>query len=106
MELEQVIFKIILHAGDARGHAYDALDAAENRDFKRAGELLRQAEQELGKAHQLQTRLIQAELNNNLPEKTLLLIHAQDHLMTAMSEHKLIERMIRIIKKLKLEGGE
>jgi cellobiose PTS system EIIA component len=55
----------------------------------------------LAVAHQLQTKLIQAELNGALKEKTLLLIHAQDHLMTAMSEQKLIERMIRIIKKLK-----
>lgn len=104
MELEQEVFKIILHAGNARGYAYEALDAAEDFDFKRAGELIRQAEQELGKAHQVQTQLIQAELNGNLPEKTLLLIHAQDHLMTAMSEQKLIERMIGIIKRFK--GGE
>lgn len=104
MELEQEVFKIILHAGNARGYAFEALDAAEDFDFKRAGELIRQAGQELGKAHQVQTQLIQAELSGNLPEKTLLLIHAQDHLMTAMSEQKLIERMIGIIKRFK--GGE
>ncbi|WP_376766376.1 PTS lactose/cellobiose transporter subunit IIA [Thermoactinomyces mirandus] len=106
MELEQEIFKIILHSGNARGFAYEALDAAEGFAFDRAEKLIRQAEEELGKAHQLQTQLIQAELNGNLPDKTLLLIHAQDHLMTAMSEQKLIERMIRMIKKLKLKGGE
>ncbi len=100
MELEQEIFKIILHAGNARGYAYEALDAAEDLNFKRAEELIFQAGQELGKAHRVQTQLIQEELNGNLQEKTLLLIHAQDHLMTAMSEQKLIERMIRILKKL------
>jgi PTS system cellobiose-specific IIA component len=51
-------------------------------------------------AHKTQTKLIQAELNGVPSEKTLLMIHAQDHLMTAMSEQKLIEHMIRIVKKL------
>jgi PTS system cellobiose-specific IIA component len=101
MNLEQEIFTIILHTGNARGFAYEALEAAESFDFDKADLLLNQADEELGKAHQTQTKLIQAEMNGVAFEKTLLLIHAQDHLMTAMSEQKLIERMIRVVKKLK-----
>jgi PTS system cellobiose-specific IIA component len=101
MNLEQEIFRIILHAGNARGLAYEALEAAEEFDFKKSHELLKQAEEELAKAHQTQTKLIQAEMNGQTLEKSLLLIHAQDHFMTAMSEQKLIERMIRVVKKLK-----
>ncbi|MBH8599721.1 MULTISPECIES: PTS lactose/cellobiose transporter subunit IIA [Thermoactinomyces] len=101
MNLEQEIFNIILHAGNARGLAYEALEATETFDFDRADQLLKQAEEELEKAHETQTKLIQAEMNGTTFEKSLLLIHAQDHLMTAVSEQKLIERMIRVIKKLK-----
>jgi len=43
-------------------------------------------------------------LNGKTIEKSLLLIHAQDHLMTAISEQKLIEHMIKLIKKFKREG--
>lgn len=101
MNLEQEIFNIILHAGNARRLAYEALEATETFDFDRADQLLKQAEEELEKAHETQTKLIQAEMNGTTFEKSLLLIHAQDHLMTAVSEQKLIERMIRVIKKLK-----
>ena len=59
---------------------------------------------ELGHAHKTQTALIQRELNGKTIEKSLLLIHAQDHLMTAISEQKLIEHMIKLIKKFKKEG--
>ncbi|SFJ88122.1 PTS lactose/cellobiose transporter subunit IIA [Thermoflavimicrobium dichotomicum] len=99
LNLENEIFLIISHGGNAKSLAYEALDAAENNDFSKADELLKQADEELGKAHQTQTKLIQAELNGSPIEKSLLLIHAQDHLMTAISEKNLIERLIRILKK-------
>lgn len=94
------IFEIISHGGNARGFAYEALEAAEEFDFDKAEALIKQAEEELNLAHNTQTKLIQNELNGNPSEKSLLMIHAQDHLMTAISEQKLIEHMIRIIKKL------
>ncbi|MEH7034675.1 PTS lactose/cellobiose transporter subunit IIA [Priestia megaterium] len=97
---EMEIFEIISHGGNARGLAYEALQAAEEFDFEKAEDLIKQAAEELGLAHKNQTKLIQAELNGEAAEKTLLMIHAQDHLMTAISEQKLIEHMIRIIKKL------
>jgi len=97
---EMDIFEIISHGGDARGLAYEALELAEEFKFEEAAEVLARANEELGKAHKTQTRLIQAELNGNPCDKTLLMIHAQDHLMTAMSEVKLIEHMIRILKKV------
>ena len=97
---EMEIFEIISHGGNARGLAYEALQAAEEFDFEKAEDLIKQAAEELGLAHKTQTKLIQAELNGVAAEKTLLMIHAQDHLMTAISEQKLIEHMIRIIKKL------
>ncbi|KPC75277.1 MULTISPECIES: PTS lactose/cellobiose transporter subunit IIA [Laceyella] len=101
MNHEQELYEIILHAGNARAIAYEALDAAEAFDFAKAEELAKRAEEELNEAHKAQTKLIQAELNGTAGEKTLLMIHAQDHLMTAMSEQKLIERLIRLVKKLK-----
>ncbi|WP_282035300.1 PTS lactose/cellobiose transporter subunit IIA [Metabacillus indicus] len=97
---EMDIFEIISHGGNARGLAFEALTEAEQFNFEKAEELIKQASDELNLAHKTQTKLIQAELNGAPSEKTLLMIHAQDHLMTAISEQKLIEHMIRIIKKL------
>lgn len=103
--MEQEIFEIITFAGNARSLAYDALQAAEDFDFEQADQKIKEAETELGRAHEIQTRLIQAELNGSQFEKSLLMIHAQDHLMTAMSEQKLVEHMLRIIQKLKEDRG-
>lgn len=97
---EMDIFEIISHSGNARGLAFEALTAAEELNFEKAEELLKQCEEEMITAHKTQTKLIQAELNGVASEKSLLMIHAQDHLMTAISEQKLIDHMIRIIKKL------
>lgn len=98
---EMDIFEIITHGGDARGLAFEALELAEEFKFEEADAMLVKANEELSKAHKTQTRLIQAELNGEPCEKSLLMIHAQDHLMTAMSEVKLIEHMMRILKKIK-----
>ena len=49
-------------------------------------------------AHNTQTKLIQAEINGEDLKISLLLIHAEDHLMAAISEKSLIKEMIEIIK--------
>lgn len=100
LNLEQEIFTIISHGGNARSLAYEAIDFANQNEFKKADESMVKAQQELNKAHQTQTKLIQAEINGVVVEKSLLMIHAQDHLMTAVSELSLIEQMIKLIKKI------
>jgi cellobiose PTS system EIIA component len=107
---ETVIFEIILHAGNARAEAYDALRAAQAGDFAKAEAHLRQAEEEVGVAHRTQADIIQREAAGEKTEITLLFVHAQDHLMTAMAEKNLIENMVgmqRTIQELsrKLEAG-
>jgi len=99
--LEAEIFELISHGGNARAIAYDALKAAEEFNFEEAERLIKEAEEELNLAHNTQTKLITAEINGDNLQISLLMIHAQDHLMTAISEQKLIEHMIAIIKKLK-----
>jgi len=98
---EEVIFKIILHAGNARAEAYDALRAAQAGEFIKAAEHLQQAEKEVGAAHRVQADMIQQEAAGNKVELTLLTVHAQDHLMTALSEKNLIESMIEMHKTIR-----
>src|SRR3954467_10115961 len=100
LNLENEIFEIIAYSGNAKALAFEALQAAESFHFPQAEDLMKQVEKEINLAHKIQTKLIQAELNGERVEKSLLLIHAQDHLMTAISEQKLIEHFIRILKKI------
>ncbi|MBU5483257.1 PTS lactose/cellobiose transporter subunit IIA [Clostridium sp. MSJ-11] len=100
MTIEELIFEIILHGGNARGEAYDALKAAQNGDFEKSKEHLGAAEEEIKIAHKTQTAMIQSEINGEKVEMSLLMVHAQDHLMTALAEKSLIENMIGLYKRI------
>ncbi len=91
---ETIIFEIILHAGNARAEASAALAAARTGDFAQATERLRRAEEELGVAHRAQADTIQREAAGEKQEISLLFVHAQDHLMTAVAEKTLISHLI------------
>ena len=93
MNYEEVIMQLILHGGNARGLAYEALDEAEEHKFDVADKLLEEAQQEFNEAHQYQTKLIQNQSEDMIP--TFVMIHAQDHVMTAQAELQLIKRMVR-----------
>lgn len=96
--IEQTAFHLILHSGNARAMAFEAFDLAAAGDFAGAQAKLKEAKGALGQAHQHQTSLIQAEAGGEAISPSLLLIHAQDHLMTAMSELNLTERLIRVLE--------
>ncbi|MFT4186291.1 MAG: PTS lactose/cellobiose transporter subunit IIA [Micrococcaceae bacterium] len=102
--IENLIFEIIVHSGNSRANLYEALDeAGKNSSQEKIDELLKNAAEEMTLAHNIQTNLIQEDLKGD-SEISLLLIHAQDQLMTTMSEQTLIERMIKMqqqINKLK-----
>lgn len=98
-ELENEIFKIITHSGTARANLYEALDTVRNKDYEQGQHLLKDAEKELVVAHNVQSKLIQADLNNNL-KISLLLVHAQDQFMNTMTEQSLIEQMIKMQKQI------
>lgn len=97
MDYEQIITRLILHGGNARGAAYEALDEAEQYNFDKAEELLKEADNEFLEGHQYQTRLIQNQDENAVP--SFIMIHAQDHVMTAQAEIQLIKRFIAQLKK-------
>lgn len=97
---EEVSMQIILHGGNARASAYEAIAFARKGDVPLAEKTLQDAEKELQAAHLIQTKALQiwnAEENINIP---LIMIHAQDHLMTAMAEKNLITELIYLYKKL------
>ncbi|MFT4148034.1 MAG: PTS lactose/cellobiose transporter subunit IIA [Micrococcaceae bacterium] len=94
--MENLIFEIIVHSGNARANLYEALDeAAKDAPQEKIDELLKTASEEMTEAHKIQTDLIQSDLRGE-GKITLLMIHAQDQLMTTMSEQTLIERMIKM----------
>ncbi|GAK12334.1 PTS lactose/cellobiose transporter subunit IIA [Geomicrobium sp. JCM 19039] len=100
MNYEKTMTHLILHGGNARGAAYEALDAAEEGNFSEAEEKLKEAEQEFIAGHKWQTELISHQDDENAVP-SFVMIHAQDHLMTAQAELSLIKRLILQIKETK-----
>ena len=100
LDMELIVFEIINHGGTAKGMAYEALQAAEKGDFEEAEHLLKEADKELLEAHHIQSKIIQEEAAGNKSEVSVLFVHAQDHLMTAIEAKSLIECMIRLYKRL------
>lgn len=96
--LEQASFQLIIHSGNARSLAYEGFELAVSGDFPGSRGKLKEAEAELALAHRQQTEMIQKETRGEAVAPTLLLIHAQDHLMTAIAEVNLVERMIRVLE--------
>lgn len=95
-ELTLVAMQIILHAGDGRGFLRKAMEALEKFQFSQAWEYIGEAKKEIELAHDAQTTLIQSEAQGEKYEFRFIFTHAQDTLMTIMSEENLCETIIRI----------
>lgn len=103
-KLELIVFDIVNSAGTAKGLAYEALTEAEKGNYEEADKLLKEADKSLLEAHNIQTEIIQSEASGDNMEVTVLFVHAQDHLMTAVEAKSLIECMIKMYKRIeKLE---
>lgn len=98
--MEKIILNIIIQSGDARSFAMEAIQCAKKGDFDQAGKLMEQCNEKLGCAHKEQTKLIHTEAEGGKTEISLLLIHAQDHLMTAMTVKDLANELIEVYTRL------
>lgn len=93
-ENAEIAMTLIAYSGEARTYAFQALKSARGNDFVQAKDLMKQAELSSTKAHQAQTDLLVKEANGENVTLNVLLIHAQDHLMTSMLALELIQEMI------------
>lgn len=89
-------FGIIATAGEARSDAFRALEAAKVGDFAHADELMAQAEEHLRLAHAAQTELLSREAAGEHVPVDIMLVHAQDHLMTSSLARELIAEIIEL----------
>lgn len=94
--LEHFVITIIVKSGEAKSSAFEAIQFAKKGEFDKASELLNQSNENLASAHQMQTSLIQTEAGGNKTEVTLLMVHAQDHLMTAMTVRDLAREIVEL----------
>ncbi|WP_105209028.1 PTS lactose/cellobiose transporter subunit IIA [Streptococcus suis] len=98
---DQIIMGLIIYAGDAKSHAYQALLFIKSGEHERAEQELSLADAALLEAHNMQTKFLAQEASGIKSEITALFVHSQDHLMTSITEINLIKEIIDLRKELK-----
>ncbi|GCF93538.1 PTS mannose transporter subunit IIA [Enterococcus florum] len=96
----EAVMGLIINAGNAKSDAMEAIQAAKKGDFQAAEEKLKTAEQGLVEAHHAQTGLLTAEASGNPMNVTLLAVHSQDHLMTAITFNDLAKEVVEVYQRL------
>ncbi|WP_087022268.1 PTS lactose/cellobiose transporter subunit IIA [Thaumasiovibrio subtropicus] len=94
MEQEAVVMEIIVNAGEARSLCFEALAKGRAGQFEEAKARLTEAKACLNRAHLVQTQLIEADEGEGKVKMTLVMVHAQDHLMTTILAHELATEMV------------
>lgn len=102
MDIETIAMELVGNSGEARSLAFEALYEAKKNNFNKAEELLDKSKETSLIAHHIQTELICKEADGNKVEIGLLMVHAQDHLMTSILARELISELIQIYKKINL----
>lgn len=97
---EKEIMDIIVRGGDARSSSLKAVKLARQGKWDEVTSMLERAQKSLVKAHNLQTSLIQSEIRGEGSEVSLLMVHAQDHLMNAITVKELATEMIAECKRV------
>lgn len=97
-DLDMIVMDIIVHSGNARSLAIEALREARQGHFESAESKLAECEAELTEAHHVQTELLVGETNGQAIPVSLIMVHAQDHLMNAMTVKDLTKELIVILK--------
>ncbi len=99
-ELQVVAFEIILHSGDSRTMIHEAFELMRGGKYEEAKEKLDKSNDELLKAHKSQTELLQNYACGEEITMEIIMVHAQDHLMTTMTLRELAIEFLELYKQL------
>ncbi|MBP1046951.1 PTS lactose/cellobiose transporter subunit IIA [Enterococcus sp. BWM-S5] len=101
---EDWIIGLILQGGTARSLAMQAVDQAAEGKYQLSKDLMQQAHDALSTAHDYHSLLTQDHLEETVLPTPLLLMHGQDHLMSAITSIDMADRMIQLYHRLD-KGG-
>lgn len=97
-EFEMVAFNIILHSGNARSFIHEAMEYSKVFKFSEYQQKIDAANKELIEAHHSQTKMLQDFSKGMKIEMNILMVHAQDHLMTTMTLKETADEMYDLYK--------
>ena len=99
-ELQVVAFEIILHSGSALTSVHEAFADMREGHYNEAAEKLEVANADLLEAHHAQTNLLQEYASGTDIKIEIIMVHAQDHLMTTMTLREVALEMLNLYRKI------
>ncbi|WP_225085690.1 PTS lactose/cellobiose transporter subunit IIA [Pectobacterium colocasium] len=99
-DMEQTVMELLINAGEARSNAMMAIQAARQREWQQADDLLAASLEAAREAHRVQTQLIGLDEGQGKVPVNLIMVHAQDHLMTAMLCRDLAEEIVLLRREM------
>lgn len=100
---ETACFGIITYVGTARSCFINAVQRAKQGDFEAAEEQIRQGDEAFTQGHHIHADLLAQDANGELNESGLILMHAEDQLMSAETFRIMAVEFIEVYKKLTAE---
>ena len=98
--VELISFQIISAVGSARSMYIEAIQLAKQGDIEGAQKLMKEGEAVFVEGHHAHAKLIQQEASGESSTITLLLLHAEDQLMSAEGFKIIADEMIDVYKRL------
>lgn len=99
-QIEQASFQIIAAVGAARSNYIEAIHRAEAGDFDGAEALIKEGQEIFTAGHDAHFGLIQQEAAGEQSELALILVHAEDQLMSAEAFGILAREFVSVYRKL------
>lgn len=99
-QIQEIAFKLISASGEAYDFFYKALQAAKEKEYHKITELISQGDKKLAEAHKIQTEFLVAEARGEEIEYSVVMMHAQDSLMTTILYERIIIEQIELYKKI------
>lgn len=99
-DLSMAAMGLIANGGNAKSLAFEAIRLAKKGDIASAREKLAESDKSLLDAHNSQTEMLTKEAQGQHAQVTLLQVHSQDHLMTAITFRDLAGELVDLYEKL------
>ncbi|MEI4771973.1 PTS lactose/cellobiose transporter subunit IIA [Psychrobacillus sp. FJAT-51614] len=97
---ELVCFQIISTVGTAKSMYLEAIQEAKKGEFEKAVSLIEEGNKVYAEGHHIHVKLIQQEAVGEKTEIDLLLLHAEDQMMSTETVKIMAEEFIEVYKKL------
>lgn len=104
--LELTAFQIISSVGTARSCYIEAIQAAKKGDYEGAMKLIAEGEKDFIEGHDAHAKLLEQEANGKGEPIGLLILHAEDQLMSAEAFMTIAQEFIELYQRLDKEAGK